>query len=378
MSEPYDGRASILIADDEQAVRDVLDELLSAVYQCVTVGSAEEALEALRTTQFHLVISDITMGGMSGLEMVPHVLNAAPDTVIVMISGANTIESAIEALRVGAFDYIMKPFDLRHVEAAVRRALDHHALRTAKRRYETYLQKLVEQRTAELNHTLSSLEDAYRATLRALVASLAMRDAETHGHSERVVSFSLRLGRELNINDEQTRALEFGSMLHDIGKIGVPDMILRKPGRLTEEEWVVMRKHPALGQQILHGIEFLEGAVRVVGQHHEKWDGSGYPLGIRGEAVDLNARIFAVADAFDAMTSDRVYRPSRPYEAAATELDEYTGTQFDPQVVEAFRRVPRGEWDELRRCSVGKQYEHMNVQSAPVRLTDPNPTLVAD
>lgn len=377
MSGTCDGRASILIADDDSAVRDVLHELLSASYKCVTVRSAEEALEALRGAQFHLVISDITMGGMTGLEMVPHVLELAPDTVILMISGAQTIESAIEALRVGAFDYVMKPFDLRHVEAAVRRALDHHALRTAKRRYETYLQELVEQRTAELNSTLSSLEDAYRATLKALVAALEMRDAETYGHSERVVSFSLRLGHELDINDEQTRALELGSMLHDIGKIGVPDMILRKPGRLTEDEWVIMRKHPALGQQILHGIEFLKRAVLVVGQHHEKWDGTGYPLGLRGEAVDLNARIFAVADAFDAMTSDRVYRASRPYEAAAAELEEHAGRQFDTQVVEAFHRVPREEWSELRSHSLHRQIENVNAQSLSLPLVEPTFTSVA-
>lgn len=376
MSGTHDGRASILIADDDSAVRDVLHELLSVGYKCVTVRSAEEALEALRTTQFHLVISDITMGGMTGLEMVPHVIEFAPDTVILMISGAQTIESAIDALRVGAFDYVMKPFDLRHVEAAVRRALDHHELLTAKRRHDTYLQELVEQRTAELNRTLSSLEDAYRATLKALVSSLEMRDAETHGHSERVVNFSLRLGRELDISDEQTRALELGSMLHDIGKIGVPDMILRKPGSLTEEEWVIMRKHPALGRQILHGIEFLEKAVLVVGQHHEKWDGTGYPLGLRGEAVDLNARIFAVADAFDAMTSDRVYRASRPYEAAAAELDEYAGKQFDAQVVEAFHRVPREEWDELRSGSLHKQIDKMNVQNPSAPSIDPSFTSV--
>ena len=138
-----------------------------------------------------------------------------------------------------------------------------------------------------------------------------------------------------------------------------------------------MRKHPALGQQILHGIEFLKGAVLVVGQHHEKWDGTGYPHGLRGEAVDLNARIFAVADAFDAMTSDRVYRASRPYEAAAAELDEHAGRQFDTQVVEAFHRVPREEWNELRSRSIHKQIENVNAQSPSLPLIEPTLTSVA-
>ncbi|HEX8117443.1 MAG TPA: HD domain-containing phosphohydrolase, partial [Pyrinomonadaceae bacterium] len=136
---------------------------------------------------------------------------------------------------------------------------------------------------------------------------------------------------------------------HDIGKIGVPDAILRKPAKLTEEEWVRMREHPSHGQKILRGIEFLEGAARVVAQHHEKWDGSGYPLGLKGEEIDLCARIFAVADAFDAMISDRVYRAGRTYEAALAELEDYAGAQFDPRVVEAFRRVPAVEWERLRR-----------------------------
>jgi HD-GYP domain-containing protein (c-di-GMP phosphodiesterase class II) len=277
-----------------------------------------------------------------------------------------TIESAIEALRVGAFDYIMKPFDLRQVEAAVKRALEHYELRVAKRRYENQLESLVEQRTHELNHALDSLEDAYRTTLKALTAALETRDAETHGHSERVVTFSLRLGRELGLNREQLRSLEFGSLLHDIGKIGVPDAILRKPAKLTDEEWVKMREHPLHGQQILREILFLEGAARVVGQHHEKWDGTGYPSGLCGEEIDINARIFAVADAFDAMTSDRVYRAARPYEEAAEELEKFSGRQFDPTVVTAFHRVPCEDWDELRRRSLVKKQERDANVSQPL------------
>src|SRR5881275_1908994 len=320
----------LLIVDDEPEVRGVLRDLLSGTYECGEAASAEEALRQLRASEFHLVISDITMSGMSGLEMIPHVKVASPDTVIVMISGMQTIESAINALRLGAFDYLMKPFDLRQAEAAVSRAFDHHELIVAKRRYETQLEELVAQRTAELDEALGSLENAYRSTLKALTAALETRDAETHGHSERVVTFSLRLGRELDLDKAQMTALEFGSLLHDIGKIGVPDAILRKPAKLTEEEWERMREHPLHGQQILRGIKFLEGAAHVVAQHHEKWDGSGYPLGLKSEDIDICARIFSVADAFDAITSDRVYRQGRSYDAAAAELDEWSGRQFDP------------------------------------------------
>src|SRR5437588_439247 len=259
--------ARLLIADDDVGVRGVLEEFLCADYDCEAVGSAEEALALLGAGRFQLVISDIAMEGMTGLEMIPRVRAQSPDTLVIMVSGSQTVESAVEAMRAGAFDYITKPFDLDHVARAVR------------------------------------------------------------------------------------RALEFGSLLHDIGKIGVPDAVLRKPARLTDEEWSEMRRHPLHGQQILSGIEFLEGASRVVAQHHERFDGTGYPLGLRGEQIDLNARIFSVADAFDAITSDRVYRKAKPYGAAIAELEEWAGRQSDPEVVEAFRRVPASEWDELRSHS---------------------------
>jgi cyclic di-GMP phosphodiesterase len=342
----------LLIVDDEVEVRRVLHDLLSERYDCGEAYSAEDALRQLSENVYPLVLSDITMSGMSGLEMIPHVKAVSPETVIVMISGMQTIESAINALRLGAFDYLMKPFDLRQVEAAIARAYEHHELIVAKRVYENHLEDLVDLRTAELDKALGSLENAYRSTLQALTAALETRDAETHGHSERVVTFSLRLGCEYGLNPAEMKALEFGSLLHDIGKIGVPDAILRKPAKLTDEEWVRMREHPLHGQQILRGIKFLEGAARVVAQHHEKWDGSGYPLGLKGDEIDICARIFSVADAFDAITSDRVYRKGRPYEAALQELDEWAGRQFDPKIVEAFHRVPREDWDELRTRSL--------------------------
>ncbi len=352
----------ILIVDDEVEITEILADLLSEEYDCIRAGSAEEALTRLHEGEFQLVISDITMPGMSGLDMIPHVKEFAPDTVVVMISGMQTVESAIGALRLGAFDYLMKPFDLRQVEAVVKRALEHHDLVVAKQRYENHLEELVEQRTIELDKALNSLEGAYRSTLKALTAALETRDSETHGHSERVVTYSLRLGREYGLNSEEMKSLEFGSLLHDIGKIGVPDSILRKPAKLTEEEWVRMREHPVHGQQILRGIEFLEGASRVVGQHHEKWDGTGYPLGLRREEIDVCARIFSVADAFDAITSDRVYRRGKPYEAAAQELDDWAGRQFDPKVVEAFHRVPKEDWEELHRQSLMPKPDRFDVR----------------
>ena len=195
--------------------------------------------------------------------------------------------------------------------------------------------------------TIGPWRNDEQAVLRALVARLRLRDAETMEHSERVVRLSLILGREFGLNSTERKSLKYGSLLHDIGKIKVPDSILRKPGRLTSEEWNKMREHPLLGLQILSGIDFLESASLVVGQHHERWDGKGYPFGLRGKEIDLNARIFAVADAFDAMTSNRVYQTGRSFEAAATELRMCAGRQFDPEVVEAFSREQGCLWQRL-------------------------------
>jgi response regulator RpfG family c-di-GMP phosphodiesterase len=367
-------RSRILIVDDEAEITAILADLFEDKYDCTTAGSAEEALRLLAAKDYELVVSDITMPGMSGLDMIPHVRNSWPNSVVVMISGMQTVESAIDALRLGAFDYVMKPFDLRQVEAVVKRALEHQELIVAKQRYEDHLEELVEQRTVELDQALNSLEDAYRSTLKALTAALETRDLETHGHSERVVSYSMRLGREYRLDSRHTKALEFGSLLHDIGKIGVPDLILRKPAKLTPEEWVLMRQHPSHGQQILRGIHFLEGAARVVAQHHEKWDGSGYPLGLRGEEIDVCARIFSVADAFDAITSNRVYRKGKPYQAAAEELDAWAGRQFDPKVVEAFHRVPQQDWDDLRDQSLMRKEDELEVRRLVEML---NPQLEA-
>jgi response regulator RpfG family c-di-GMP phosphodiesterase len=357
-------RARLLLVDDEPKVREILSDILGQMFECVTAVSAEEALEVLKTKSFQLIVSDITMGGISGLDMIPLARNICPHAVVVMISGIQTIESAIDALRVGAFDYIMKPFDLRQVEAVVKRAWEHYSLLEEKRRYESYLEELVQERTAALDRAMVALDDAYRATLKSLAAALETRDTETHGHSERVVSFSLRLGREINLDADTMRSLEFGALLHDIGKIGVPDSILLKPDKLTDAEWVKMREHPNYGKQILRGIPFLSGAARVVAQHHEKWDGTGYPVGLKGREIDINARIFSVADSFDAMISDRVYRPGRPYEAAAKELDDWSGRQFDPEIIAAFHKVPKEDWEELKRLSMLKKEETADGMTA--------------
>lgn len=211
-----------------------------------------------------------------------------------------------------------------------------------------FMRDMIRLQTRRLYLTFDSLEESERATIKSLMTALKARDVETYEHSARVVPISLLLGRERDLDETEMRALEFGSLLHDIGKIGVPDAVLRKPAKLSDEEWMMMRQHPQHGERILAGVKFLEGAARVVGQHHERWDGKGYPLGLQGEEIDLNARILAVADAFDVMTSDRVYCPRRSFVAAVAELDRCAGKQFDPEIVAAFHRIQHEDRQEPR------------------------------
>jgi response regulator RpfG family c-di-GMP phosphodiesterase len=358
---------SILIIDDEEPIRRLLALYLSDEYTCVTAASADEATTMLAGSSFNLVMTDITMPGTSGIELSQYINQAYPDTVVIMVSGMTDINYAVEAMRHGAFDYVVKPFDLSHVLMAVERGLRYQGLVAAKRHYEQSLEETVKLRTAELrslnedlNQMLEALYQNYRATLRALAGALEARDFETAGHSDRVVAYSLRLGREMGLAHKELIALEQGALLHDIGKIGVRDSILLKCGALTEAEWEEMREHINYGLRIIGGIDFLSGAAPVVGEHHEKYDGTGYPSGLQGEMIHINARIFAVADAFDAITSDRPYRKSAPYAHARAEIVANSARHFDPAVVNAFLNVPESDWREIRKIAESEDYiEHI-------------------
>lgn len=208
----------------------------------------------------------------------------------------------------------------------------------------------------QLSKAFDDLDKVYRATLQALTGLLDIRDEATHGHSIRVVAFTLRLAREMGITDSiRLRSIEQGALLHDVGKIGVADAILRKQGALTEKEWEEMRSHPTLGYNMLKDIEFLTDALSIVRYHHERWNGTGYPMGLARERIPLEARIFAIADAFDAITSERPYSKARTYEEAVATILEESGEMFDPEVITAFLRVPKAEWHRVSDAAVTRQ-----------------------
>ncbi|HEY3139232.1 MAG TPA: HD domain-containing phosphohydrolase [Blastocatellia bacterium] len=348
--------ASILIVDDDEAICNLLRACLEPTYCCAAAGSADEAISLLEAGSFKLVMSDIKMPGRSGLELCEYVQENSPRTVVIMISGMTDIQCSIGAMRRGAFDYVTKPFDLAELTLAVDRALRFQQALEERFSYEQALEERVRTRTEELrfaNDELNVMLDAlyrnYRATLRGLARTLEARDIETRGHSDRVVAYSIKLGKRLGLSPNELIALEQGALLHDIGKIGVPDSILLKTGPLTSQEWLIMREHVAHGLRIIADVEFLSGARFVLGQHHERYDGSGYPNGLRGDEIHIHARIFAVADAFDAITSDRPYRAAQGYEEACKEILANSGSDFDPKVVRTFLTIPEEEWDEIRR-----------------------------
>lgn len=357
----------LLINQNFQAASFLINTLCS-VCDCDQADSIEDAFLKLCEKQYSVVLcgADFSTDGVS--EMIRRALAASPNSAIILLSEEAPNEAAIEAFRAGAFDVLRMPAEFENIEAVVARALEHYELKRLKDSYQFHLENLVAERAADVDKALEEVENSYRITLKALVQALETRDFETHGHSERVVTFSLRLGHELGLDKDALRDLELGALLHDIGKIGVPDAILRKPAALNQDEWDKMKLHPLHGQKILRNIEFLDGAARVVCQHHEKWDGSGYPHGLRGEDIDIGARIFAVVDAFDAMISDRVYRKGRPYKDALEELERCAGTQFDPIVVEAFKNVPREDWETLRLRSLKDKQEIFSFQAIVAEL----------
>ncbi|MFQ5766589.1 MAG: HD domain-containing phosphohydrolase [Acidobacteriota bacterium] len=356
-------RTNILIVDDETSIREVLAEgLISSGYPCSTASDAHDAMRKLKSVHFHLVLSDIRMPGSDGLQLLQQIKDYDPDIDVVMVSGVVDTDTAIESIRKGACDYVTKPFNLMEVLFTVDRIVEKRHLVEENREYQRNLEAKVAERTEELSrknkeiHSLfselktafSEIQSTYETTLEALIAALDSRDSETQGHSMRVSEFTALVARRLGISEPELTDIRRGALLHDVGKIGIPDAILRKPGPLDDDEWKVMRLHPQLGYDMLKGITFLEGAIPIVLSHQERFDGTGYPEGQKGEEIPLGARIFSVVDTYDAITSTRPYRAGRPYEVARDEIIKFSGTQFDPRVVQIFLKIPQIEFERIR------------------------------
>src|SRR5271170_6824497 len=341
-------KEKILVVDDEEAIREVISTLLDAQgLECTTASNGKLGLEAFRKDTFDLVLSDIVMPEMDGLKLLTELRAEDPDVPVIMVTAMHDIQIALEAMRKGAYDYILKPFEKDQLYLSVRRALEHRRLVLENRTYQTELEQVVAERTQQLSIALQDLEQSYDYTLEALGGALDAKDAETEGHCQRVTAFTITIAKAMGVDKGLLRHIARGAFLHDIGKMGVPDSILRKPGPLTDEERAIMRKHCEIGYSVLERIPFLKEAAEIVLSHQECFDGSGYPRGLKGEQIPLGARIFAVADTLDAMISDRPYRKAMPISAAREEIRRYSGRQFDPRVVEVFLSQPDSVWLEL-------------------------------
>ncbi len=323
-----------LVVDDDDTVRRTLVELLSrSGYQCEGVASGVEALESLRQETVQVVITDFQMPGMDGMQLLTAVRSEWPDVAVVMVTGVADIRVAVSCLQLGAHDFITKPFQLADLQARVEQALDKRRLLLENRRYQHHLEEMVQEQA-------SRIQEVFLEGIQSLAHALDAKDSYTHGHSARVRAYAGGMARELSLPKTRIQVIELGAELHDVGKIGVSEAVLLKPGKLTREEYHHLMQHTVTGAKILEPM--LKGApdaLQIVRSHHERLDGTGLPDGLAGDQIPLHVRIVTVADSFDAMTTVRPYRKALPIETALEELNRCTGAQFDGQVVEAFTKA---------------------------------------
>jgi putative nucleotidyltransferase with HDIG domain len=340
----------ILVVDDEETIREIVSQMLGgAHFQTRQAASGIEALAILESgEEFDLVLSDLMMAEMDGIALLERAKERYPDMPIVMVTAVHDIQVALAALRNGAYDYVLKPFEREQLLHTVRRALENRRLKRENDAYRTNLESLVAARTQQWKGALSDLKKSYDMMLEALGDALDAKDAETEGHSRRVTAYTMAIASRMGMPKEDIEVIARGAFLHDIGKLAIPDAILRKPAKLTDEEMAEMKEHCYRGYKIISRIPFLAEAAEIVYSHQEKYDGTGYPRGLKGEEIPLGARMFSIADTLDAMTMDRPYRRAQSFEAARKEIELWSGRQFDPRIVKVFLEIPDKVWEGLR------------------------------
>jgi response regulator RpfG family c-di-GMP phosphodiesterase len=348
----------VLIVDDEESVRKVIAAVLSQLrHFCQTAAGGQEALQILERQRFDAVISDLQMPRMSGMELLSKVRQLYPQLAFLVVTGVDDIRVGIQAMQSGADDYIVKPLQVNPnvVSSSLMRAMQKKRLELEIENYRYHLEEIVAEQTEQLREALRQIERSYDYTLEALGAAIDLRDGLTAGHSRRVFLYSTEIARVMGGLDKQMKNIGMGAWLHDIGKLAVPDAILLKPGPLTEQERLIMQRHAQIGYDLVKGIPFLADAAEIIFAHHERCDGSGYPRGLKEAEIPMGARIFAVADTFDAMTSDRPYRRAVPFEASREVIERGTGKQYDPQVAKSFLSIPSTTWETIRRETAALQ-----------------------
>jgi len=340
---------NILIVDDESSILTLISSILiTNGYTADKAQSLKEAFAALSARDYDIVFLDLGLPDGSGFNVLDRIIDTMPETLVIVITGFHDLDKALRSIRKGAFDYITKPFSITLFQDRLYSVLDTWKTRTFSHAYQKYLEKLVDDRNRELQDTVQEIEHVHDVTVLALGAALDLRDPETEDHCRRVSENSVLLGKKLDLKGEELKKLKWGAYLHDIGKIGIPESILMKQGPLSDEELSVVKKHSVLGYSMIRNIDFLMEASEVVLYHHEKYDGSGYPYGLSGRDIPLFARIFAIADAVDAMIAPRPYRNQIPIQEVYKELKRCSGVHFDPDILSAFLKIPISELHYLK------------------------------
>ncbi|MGO8815867.1 MAG: HD-GYP domain-containing protein [Terriglobia bacterium] len=341
-------QARVLVVDDDSKICNLLTTKLNLCgFASQFCTNGDDALKILSIEEFDAIISDLNMPGISGMQLLEAAHRICPRTAFLMATGVGDVAVGVTAMKQGASDYILKPFQMEAVMVSLRRALEMKRMEAELADYRENLENMVEHRTRQLMAATRRIESTYDETLEALADALDLRDNDTARHSRRVTLYTLEMARRLNFSPTELKQLERGAYLHDIGKIGIPDSILLKPGKLTPEETLVMQSHVRIGYELMSRVAFLSDAALLVRTHQEYFDGTGYPQGLIGEEIPLGARIFAVADTLDAVMSDRPYRRGRPYAAARAEIQREAGKQFDPKVVDVFLSITEEEWQKI-------------------------------
>lgn len=346
---PLDRKKMILVVDDEEDIREILVETLEGLgFDHMTACDGSEAIDLL--DQYHnlidAIICDLKMPNVSGDQVIIHVRRHYPIIPIVILTGFAQLDMALDHMRLGAFDYMTKPFRVQELLFLLNRALEFRALQEEKLAYQNTLEVRIEKVTRALHNRVIQ-------TVSSFILAIEEKDRYTQGHSKRVAHYATLMADHLGLTDSERQDLIFSAQLHDIGKIGISEQLLNKPGKLDPDEYEVFKTHPVRGVKILEPLEFLGHLLPIIEAHHERYDGGGYPKGLKGGEIPYFARIIAVCDTFDAMTSERSYRSSLPFSAAIQEIRESSGTQFDPQVARAFIQV----LDKVRQGSEPVQPE---------------------
>ncbi len=359
----------LLIVDDELAHQKVLAVMLEQNgITCKAVSSAQEALDFLQREPMDAVVADLNMPRVSGMELLTEIRLRYPHLVFLMATGIEDVRVGVQAMRQGADDYLIKPLQMDAVMMSLERAFYKKGMERELENYRQSLEAMVCKRTVQLQNAVRDIEQSYADTLDALGAAIDLRDGQTSGHSRRVALCAINILSRLHGTPAQLKTLMMGAFLHDVGKLAIPDAILLKPAVLTANERKTMESHVQIGYDLVKRIPFLTDAAEIVLTHHERWDGSGYPRGLKGNEIPLNARIFAVADTLDAMTSDRPYRPASSLKDARNEIRRLAGIQFDSQVVGVFLGIPDETWEAIRDQASTMQ---MSAALGDVATSDP-------